>query len=455
MDHLINQENRPALGRRNGKVVEQAPARAVLGEISQNVSRRNQHLRSSKPQGSSFSIFCDESSEVASKTANLQQYARTGFQVANTSKNAFVSTASSTFTAINKENVLVKDVKGEKSSGLHARVLRQNIHQQRAVLSTIPTCTAAPQEDTEPMNTSMVADSSPMVMETASLVKSGLTVAEQWRVPPIQDNQTVDIFTEPEYAQDIYQYLRNSEVKHMPKSNYMAKQGDITHAMRSILVDWLVEVGEEYKLQTETLHLAVNYIDRFLSYMAVQRSKLQLVGAACMFIAAKYEEIYPPDVSEFVYITDDTYNKRQVLRMEHLVLKVLNFYLSVPSTHLFISKIIESAPQGYPNKGKLESLANYLCELALVDGQTFLKYSPSQLAAACVAMARHTLDLSAWPEHLSIRTGYTLDELKECFVGLHNVFTKAETNPQQAVRDKYKDSKKYFAVSELSPPVIY
>jgi cyclin A len=51
---------------------------------------------------------------------------------------------------------------------------------------------------------------------------------------------------------------------------------------------------------------------RFLSFMAVQRSKLQLVGTACMFIAAKYEEIYPPDVSEFVYITDDTYNKRQV-----------------------------------------------------------------------------------------------------------------------------------------------
>ncbi len=46
--------------------------------------------------------------------------------------------------------------------------------------------------------------------------------------------------------------------------------------------------------------------------MAVQRTKLQLVGAACMFIAAKYEEIYPPDVAEFVYITDDTYNKRQV-----------------------------------------------------------------------------------------------------------------------------------------------
>ncbi len=57
--------------------------------------------------------------------------------------------------------------------------------------------------------------------------------------------------------------------------------------------------------------------------MAVQRSKLQLVGTACMFIAAKYEEIYPPDVSEFVYITDDTYNKRQVLLTCSLVITYL------------------------------------------------------------------------------------------------------------------------------------
>ena len=56
--------------------------------------------------------------------------------------------------------------------------------------------------------------------------------------------------------------------------------------------------------------------------MAVQRSKLQLVGAACMFIAAKYEEIYPPDVAEFVYITDDTYNKRQVpTYLPHTILR--------------------------------------------------------------------------------------------------------------------------------------
>ena len=66
----------------------------------------------------------------------------------------------------------------------------------------------------------------------------------------------------------------------------MLKQPDISYGMRAILVDWLVEVVEEYHMKTETLYLAVSYIDRFLSYMSVIRAKLQLVGTAAMFIAS-------------------------------------------------------------------------------------------------------------------------------------------------------------------------
>jgi len=66
----------------------------------------------------------------------------------------------------------------------------------------------------------------------------------------------------------------------------MSRQPDITYNMRAVLVDWLVEVVEEYKMTNETLYLAVSYIDRFLSSMSVIRSKLQLVGTAAMFIAA-------------------------------------------------------------------------------------------------------------------------------------------------------------------------
>ncbi|KOC66169.1 G2/mitotic-specific cyclin-A [Habropoda laboriosa] len=96
----------------------------------------------------------------------------------------------------------------------------------------------------------------------------------------------MNFFDVDEYRADIYNYLRAAETHHRPKPGYMKKQPDITYSMRSILVDWLVEVTEEYRLQTETLYLAVSYIDRFLSYMSVVRAKLQLVGTAAMFIAA-------------------------------------------------------------------------------------------------------------------------------------------------------------------------
>lgn len=66
----------------------------------------------------------------------------------------------------------------------------------------------------------------------------------------------------------------------------MSKQPDITNCMRVILVDWLVEVAEEYKLCSETIYLAVNYLDRFLSCMSVLRAKLQLVGTAAILLAA-------------------------------------------------------------------------------------------------------------------------------------------------------------------------
>ena len=92
----------------------------------------------------------------------------------------------------------------------------------------------------------------------------------------------------------------------------MRKQRDISYGMRAILVDWLVEVAEEYRLHSQTLYAAVAYIDRFLSEMSVQRGKLQLVGVTCMLLAAKFEEIYPPAIDEFVYITDNTYTRDQV-----------------------------------------------------------------------------------------------------------------------------------------------
>lgn len=161
---------------------------------------------------------------------------------------------------------------------------------------------------------------------------------EECKLDPESKEQD-ELYSLTEYSMDIYKYLREHELRNRPKAGYMKKQPDVNSHMRTVLVGWLVEVAEEYKLHSETLYLAVNYIDRFLSYMSVVRAKLQLVGTSAMFLASKYEEIYPPDIGEFVYITDDTYSKRQVIRMEHLIVKVLGFDLSAPTPLAFITTI--------------------------------------------------------------------------------------------------------------------
>lgn len=99
------------------------------------------------------------------------------------------------------------------------------------------------------------------------------------------------------------------------------RQADITPEMRSILVDWLVEVAQEYKLVQETLHLSVRMIDRFLSVAAVQRNKLQLVGVTCMFIASKFEEIYAPQVQHRTY---PTCSKSTIPILERVLVKALS-----------------------------------------------------------------------------------------------------------------------------------
>ncbi|XP_031232491.1 cyclin-A2 [Mastomys coucha] len=264
----------------------------------------------------------------------------------------------------------------------------------------------------------------------------------------LEDEKPVNVNEVPDYQEDIHTYLREMEVKCKPKVGYMKRQPDITNSMRAILVDWLVEVGEEYKLQNETLHLAVNYIDRFLSSMSVLRGKLQLVGTAAMLLASKFEEIYPPEVAEFVYITDDTYSKKQVLRMEHLVLKVLAFDLAAPTVNQFLTQYFLHLQ---PGNCKVESLAMFLGELSLIDADPYLKYLPSLIAGAAFHLALYTVTGQSWPESLVQQTGYTLESLKPCLVDLHQTYLKAPQHAQQSIREKYKHSK-YHSVSLLNPP---
>ncbi|GFR65181.1 cyclin-A2-like [Elysia marginata] len=271
--------------------------------------------------------------------------------------------------------------------------------------------------------------------------------------PMLEDGQIVEKPDEhglDPYFSDIYDYMRSIECKFRPASDYMNRQIDVSTSMRNILVDWLVEVGEEYKLHRETLFLAVSYIDRFLSVVGVHRPKLQLVGTACMLIAAKYEEIYPPDVAEFVYITDDTYTRNQVIKMESVILKLLEFRLAVPTVTWFCERFLEVIQPS----DRCRNLAHFLTELSLIEIEDYLEFPPSEIAASAIVLARSTVGEGLpWPACAKNTSHYSLNDLEPCVSLLFKHYSRKDNLAQQAVVEKYKQEK-FGSVSLIEPPDV-
>lgn len=239
-----------------------------------------------------------------------------------------------------------------------------------------------------------------------------------------------------EYMVDIMNYLLTSEESRVASANYMSKQSDINAKMREILVDWLVEVHLKFKLRPETLYLTVNLIDRFLERRAVSRTKLQLVGCTAMLIASKYEEIYAPEVRDFVYISDKAYTRDQILAMESIMLNTLGFYITVPSTLRFCERFCKVARCDE----KTTMLAKYLIELTLQDYK-FLKFLPSKVAAASVLIAQKMSgNNNPWNSTLEKHTTYTESAIAECASELSDLCAK-DPQKYRAVRKKYSSSK--------------
>ncbi|KAL8141231.1 hypothetical protein V2J09_007252 [Rumex salicifolius] len=259
------------------------------------------------------------------------------------------------------------------------------------------------------------------------------------------------------YACDIYKHLRSSETKKRPSIDFMEKiQQDINSSMRSILIDWLVEVAEEYRLVPDTLYLTINYIDRYLSGNSVNRQRLQLLGIACMMIAAKYEEICAPQVEEYCYITDNTYLKDEVLHMESAVLNYLKFEMTAPTTKCFLRRFVLAAQAcSEVSPLQLECMSNYIAELSLLE-YNMLRYSPSITAASAIFLAKFILDpsKSPWNSTLQHYTLYEPSRLQDCVRALHQLCLNGNTSNLPAIREKYSQHKYKFVAKKYCPATI-
>ena len=213
-----------------------------------------------------------------------------------------------------------------------------------------------------------------------------------------------------ENVQDVWK-RRETDVGLLAPYGYMRFQIDINDRMRAILIDWLVEVHLKFKLLPETLFLTVNLIDRFLSRRCVARTKLQLVGVTAMLLASKREEMYPPEVRDFVYITDSAYTADQIFSLEEEMLEALEFRLEAPTCYSFIPRLLRSV--GVDERSREGRLTAFLSERMLQE-YGLLRFPPSKTAAAALNIALRTIrGPFAWNEQVESASGFRQADLRD------------------------------------------
>jgi len=252
-----------------------------------------------------------------------------------------------------------------------------------------------------------------------------------------------------EYVPTMYNYLRELEDQMKVKPDFL-KGCPINGKMRGVLLDWLVEVHLQFKLLQETLYMTVAIIDRFLQIegLTIKRNKLQLVGVSAMFIASKVEEMYAPEINDFVYITDNAYSALEIRETELRILRAINFGLGRPLPLHFLRRNSKAGDVDVLQ----HTVAKYVLESSIVE-YDFAQISPSMLAAASLFLSIRLLESNSklsdcWTPTLQHYSTYSSQQLLPVVCKLAGVMKKASGSKLQAIYTKYQ-SKKFLRVADM------
>ncbi|KAH8098416.1 hypothetical protein JL720_1359 [Aureococcus anophagefferens] len=236
-----------------------------------------------------------------------------------------------------------------------------------------------------------------------------------------------------DYAVDLYKYYRDAEEKR-PMELYMEFQQDINPKMRGILVDWLVEVHLKFKMLQPTIYLTVQIIDRYLSAKQIDRNQLQLLGVAALFIASKYEEIYPPE---------------DVLDMEMTILRELDWNISSPSAHHWLVRLarVARAPKSASDR------AEYFAQRMLQECDARVQAVAPRGGAHLAFVADEGCD-DGWPRACERLTGYTDVELYPCCKAISYHINRGEDGGGSSSRARKFSRHDFSTVSFGKCPVL-
>lgn len=251
-----------------------------------------------------------------------------------------------------------------------------------------------------------------------------------------------------EYDLEIYRYLREVECDALPSPAMFDIQSNITPRMRATVVDWIVDVHCKLRMHTETLYLAVNLIDQYLTHNNIDKGKFQRLACAAILIAAKNLEIYPPSVRKLVKLADQSFTEVALTRMEKTLLSAVGFRVDRVLPCTFLKRFLRLTES---DNLKLSMLAHFLCDTSILDVE-FIGMMPSKLAAAIVCLSVTLLrGAGQWTQYMVTNTGYSVTELEPIVQKLLQSVTTASTGRFQAIRRKYA-SKSMARVSGISFP---
>lgn len=171
-----------------------------------------------------------------------------------------------------------------------------------------------------------------------------------------------DEFNCTDYAEAIFEYYRARDKK-FKIGDYIKEQPHINKQMRLLLVDWMVEVQQQLEFNHEILYLSVKLLDLYLNSKLIEKEKLQLLGGAAMLCACKFEERMAPPLDDFIYVSDNAYDRNELVKMEIDILRTLKYDIGVPLSYTFLRRYAKCVKADM----KFLTLARFILELSLQD----------------------------------------------------------------------------------------
>ncbi|XP_071817798.1 G1/S-specific cyclin-E-like [Apostichopus japonicus] len=256
------------------------------------------------------------------------------------------------------------------------------------------------------------------------------------RTSPLPDLNWAD-------SDELWRNMLKREIHYVRDRSCLERHPLIDAKMRSILLDWLIEVCEVYHLHRETFFLAQDYVDRFLAASKdIPKMTLQLIGITSLFIASKLEEIYPPKLGDFAYVTDGACSERNILDQEIIMLQALKWNLSPVTVNNWLNVYMQLAHTDEIIEGE----ANFL----------FPKYSPTTFIQITQLLDLCILDVGSWHFPYSILaatalyhmssddgalcvTGLTYEDIAPCILWMEPFALTIKEQEKQVVLKKFRN----------------